>query len=132
MADATRQAGREMRAAGQDLSTRMTEWRLSTADLEADLAANRNIVRTNTSTTPAGNVDAKNIEGMIKGKLAADTKLAGLKFDVNADRKGEVEIEGKARTVDQVAAAIANALDTEGVVKVTSKIRLDPKAGPNN
>jgi osmotically-inducible protein OsmY len=131
--DAAREAGREMREAGRDISANMKEWRLSASDIEADLTAKRDIVRTKTTSAgaPTGNVDANTIENSIKGRLNADQKLGGLKFDVNANRKGEVELEGKARTADQIAHAIGTALDTEGVSKVTSKIRLDADAGPN-
>lgn len=130
--DASREAGREMREAGRDISARMTEWRLSAADIEADVKANREIVRTNTSAgAPTGNVDKGNLEKSIKGQLHADPKLPDLKFDVNANSKGEVTLEGKARTADQIAHAIGTALSHDGVTKVTSKIKIDPDAGPN-
>lgn len=130
--DATREAGRELRQTGRDLSARMTEWRLSNADLEADITANRPVIRTNSgANAPTGKIDEDALEKTIKGKLNADAQLADLKFDVNANDKGEVELEGKARTVDQIAHVMASALDTEGVMKVTSKIKLDPDAGPN-
>ena len=48
---------------------------------------------------------------------------------MNANRKGEVELEGKAQTTDQIAQAMAVALDNDGVTQVTSKIKLDPDAG---
>lgn len=130
--DATRNTGAAMRETGRDLNARMTEWRLSASDIEADVAANRHIVRTRTSAgAPTGNIDDDTIENAIKGRLHSDAKLADLKFDVNANKKGEVELEGKARTTDQIAHAIATALDSDGVTKVTSKIKLDPDAGPN-
>ena len=130
--DASREAGRDMRAAGRDISARMTEWRLSASDIEADVQANRPIVRTNTSAgAPTGNVDKGNLEKSIKGQLHSDAKLADLKFDVNANTKGEVTLEGKARTADQIAHAIGTALSHDGVTKVTSKIKIDPDAGPN-
>jgi len=128
--DASRDAAASMREAGRDLSARMTEWRLSASELEADLAADRPIVRTRTgATTPTGDIDEGNVESAIKGRLKADSKLANLKFDVNANDKGEVELEGKARTADQVAQAMAIALSNENVTKVTSKIELDKDAG---
>jgi hypothetical protein len=130
--DASRRAGAEMREAGRDLSARMTEWRLSASDIEADVQANRPIVRTRTdATTATGKIDEDTLESAIKGQLHADSKLADLKFDVNANEKGEVELEGKARTTDQIAHAMAVALSSDNVTKVTSKIKLDPDAGPN-
>jgi osmotically-inducible protein OsmY len=130
--DASRSAAASMREAGHDISARMTEWRLSASDIEADVNAKRDVVRTRTgATTPTGKIDEDTVEKAIKGRLAADTQLADLKFDVNANGRGEVELEGKARTTDQIARAMAIALDNDGVAKVTSKIKLDPDAGPN-
>jgi hypothetical protein len=130
--DATRDAGAAMREAGRDISARMTEWKLSASDIEADVQANRAIVRTRTDvTTPTGKIDEDALESAIKGRLHSDSKLADLKFDVNANSKGEVELEGKARTTDQIAHAMAVALSSDNVAKVTSKIKLDPNAGPN-
>lgn len=130
--DASRTAAANMREAGRDISARMTEWKLSASEIEADLTANRPIVRTRTDVmTPTGKIDDGVLEKAIKGRLHADSQLADLKFDVNANNKGEVELEGKARTADQIAHAIAIALSSENVTKVTSKIKLDPDAGPN-
>jgi hypothetical protein len=132
VADASRDAAASMRQAGRDVSARMTEWKLSASDIEADVMANKPIVRTRTdAVAPTGKINEDTLENAIKGRLHADTQLANLKFDVNANSKGEVELEGKARTVDQIAHAMAVALDSDTVTKVTSKIKLDPNAGPN-
>ena len=132
MADATRSAANAVAGAGRDLSAKMTEWRLNASDIEADVNAGRPVVRTNSAAgAPTGKIDKGNVEKTVKGKLAADPKIADLKFDVNANSKGEVELEGKARSAEEIAAAMACALDTEGVTQVTSKIKIDPKAGPN-
>jgi osmotically-inducible protein OsmY len=129
--EASHDAANAMRNAGHDLSARFSEWRLNNADLEDDARAGRDIVRTNTTTSPTGKVDKGTIEKAIKGRLNTDPMLADLKFDANCNAKGEVELEGKARSVDQIAHAMAVALDTEGVTQVKSKIKLDPDAGPN-
>jgi osmotically-inducible protein OsmY len=130
--DASRDAAASMRQAGRDVSARMTEWKLNASDIEADVTAKRDIVRTRSDAlTPTGNIDKGNLEKSIKSQLHSDSKLPDLKFDVNANTKGEVELEGKARTTDQIAHAMAVALSHDGVTKVTSKIKLDPDAGPN-
>lgn len=130
IADTSRDAVASMKNAGHDLSAKMKEWRLSASDIESDVTANRPVIRSNSGAgLPTGKVDKGNIEKTIKGKLQSDSNLAGLKFDVNANSKGEVELEGKARTAEQIADAMACALDTEGVAQVTSKIKIDPKAG---
>jgi osmotically-inducible protein OsmY len=130
--DASHRAADSMRNAGRDLSARMTEWRLNASDIEADVRANREIVRTNSTAGAAtGKVDKGEIEKAIKARLNNDPMLPELKFDANCNAKGEVTLEGKARSADQIAHAMAVALDTEGVTQVTSKIKIDPDAGPN-
>lgn len=130
IADASRDAAASMRNAGADLHARYTEWRLSDTDLRADIDAHRDVVRTRTAVgAPTGKIDKGTIEKSIKGQLHAD--IPDLKFDANANSKGEVTLEGKARTMDQIAHAMAVALNTDGVTQVTSKIKLDPDAGPN-
>lgn len=132
VADASRDAANSVRAAGSDLSAKMTEWRLNASDIEADVASGRPVVRSNTGAgAPTGKIDKGNVEKAIKGKMRADAQLANYKLDANANAKGEVELEGKVKTAEEIAHAMAVALDTEGVAQVTSKIKLDPKAGPN-
>ena len=132
VADATRDAAASLRQTGRDISARMTEWKLNASDIEADVMAKRDIVRTRSDAlTPTGKVDKGAIEKSLKAQLNSDAMLPGLKFDVNANEKGEVNLEGKARTTDQIAHAMAVALSHDGVAKVTSKIKLDPDAGPN-
>ena len=132
VSSASRDAAASISQAGRDVSARMTEWKLSASDIEADVMANKPVVRTRTdAVTPTGKIDGDTLENAIKGRLHSDAKLANLKFDVNANSKGEVELEGKARTTDQIAHAMAVALDSDSVTKVTSKIKLDPDAGPN-
>ena len=121
--EAGRDAATAMRNAGQDLKARYNEWRLSDNELRADLDANRPIIRTRTAvSTATGRIDDDTIENAIKGRLHSDSQLADLKFDVNANKEGAVELEGKARSIDQIAHAMSIALDTDGVTKVTSKI----------
>src|SRR5262249_44783305 len=112
----------------KDLSARITEWKLNSSDIEADVMAGRPVVRSRTDAT-VGKVDKGNMEKAIKGRFASDSMLSNLKFDVDANSKGEVELEGKAQTTDQIAHAMAVALDNDGVSKVTSKIKLDADAG---
>jgi osmotically-inducible protein OsmY len=130
--DTSRDAAASMRQAGRDLSARMTEWKLNASDIEADVMAKRDIVRTRSDVlTPTGKVDKGDLEKSLKAQLNSDPMLPELKFDVNANDKGEVNLEGKARTTEQIAHAMAVSLNHDGVAKVTSKFKLDPDAGPN-
>jgi hypothetical protein len=132
LSNAANSAGTAITNAGHEVANtaRMTEWKLNSSDLQADLDAKRDIVRTKDSAvaTPTGNVDKKTLKTAVEGKFKADSDLSALKLDVNAKKDGEVELEGKAHSAEQVGKAIALALDTDGVNKVTSKIRLDREA----
>ncbi len=114
-------------------SARMAQWKLTSNDIQADLDNNREIVRTKdvAAGAPTGSTDKSVIESMVKGRLEADSAIAPLKLHVSADRHGEVKLSGKAESAEEVGRAIALALDTEGVTKVTSKIKLDKDAKTN-
>ena len=110
-------------------SARMAEWKLTPSDLQADLDDNKTIVRTKEEAgAPTGSTDSKVIESMVKARLQADSDIAPLKLDVDANKHGEVKLSGKAHSAEEVGRAIALALDTEGVIKVTSKVKLDKDA----
>lgn len=138
--DAAREAGAEIKEFGRDASAAMaragdkieakyTEWKLNAQDLEADIAAKRPIVRTKSNTgAPTGSMDKSTLQTAVEGRIKADAELANLKLDINADRKGEIQLEGKAQNASQIARAMAIALDTDGVQKVTSKIDIDEDA----
>jgi hypothetical protein len=113
----------------QNLSARMQEWRLDEEQIRADIESDRPIVRTKDAAgAPVGDVDRSTLKTAVEGRIQADDQLANLRLDVDAKRGGEIELEGKAQNAQQVARAIALALDTDGVVKVTSKIKLDKDA----
>jgi osmotically-inducible protein OsmY len=127
-ADATREAalntGDAMRRTGDAMSAKMREWRLSAQDLEADLRADREIVRTKSSVgAPTGNVDKSalkaNVETQVKGQAMGINDL-----DVEIDNETEVVLTGEAQSAQQVSQAMGAALSTNGVTKVTSKIKL--------
>jgi len=127
-ADATREAARDtgdaMRRAGDSMSAEMREWRLSAQDLEADLRADREIVRTkSTAGAPTGNVDKSalkaNVESQVKSQAVGINDL-----DIEIDNETEVVITGEAQSAQQVSQAMGAALSTDGVTKVTSKIKL--------
>jgi osmotically-inducible protein OsmY len=129
-------ASDSMSSAAQGMvgQARMMEWKLSASDIQADLANNNPIVRTknNAAGTPTGNVDKSVLKSSVESRLAANSDLAALKLDVDADKDGEINLSGKASSAEQVGRAIALALDTDGVNKVTSKIKLDKDAGAAN
>lgn len=108
------------------IAARMTEWKLNPSDIQPDLDSGRDIVRTKSSPAgaPTGTTDKEAVESMVKGRLAADSAIAALNLKINADRNGEVKLSGKARSAEEVGRAIALALDTEGVTKVSADIHV--------
>jgi osmotically-inducible protein OsmY len=83
------------------------------------------IVRTKDSVVgaPTGATDDEVIKTMIKGKLQADSETANAMIDVDA-KNGEVNLKGSADTATQVGRAIALSLDTQGVTKVSSDVKV--------
>jgi hypothetical protein len=134
--DAMRSAGRDAAAAmsnvADNVSAKLTEWRLSAQDIEADIRADRPIVRTKDAAgAPTGTMDKSTLKNAVEGRIKADPQVGNLKLDVNAKSESEIELEGKAQSAEQIGRAIALALDTEGVNKVTSKIDIDDNAVRN-
>jgi hypothetical protein len=131
MKTAANSAGDALRSAGNSVATsaRIAEWKLTADDINADLAAHRDIVRTrDAAAAPTGKMDKSVLKSAVEGRIKADSELAELKLDINSKSDGSIELEGKAQTADQVGKAIALALDTDGVTKVTSKIKLSDNA----
>jgi osmotically-inducible protein OsmY len=102
---------------------------LGDAELQADLDRGVAIVRTkdNIVGAPTGNTDDAVIETMVKGKLQADAETSKAMIDVKA-KNGEVSLDGSADSAHAVGRSIALALDTQGVTKVSSNVKVDAKA----
>jgi hypothetical protein len=110
-----------------DISTRITEWRLTPAQIQADIDSGTAIVRTkdNVVGAPTGNSDDAVVKTMVKGRIQADAQLSAAASDIDVGaHNGEVTLNGKVQSADQVGRAIALALNTEGVTKVTSELKL--------
>lgn len=128
IADAGRATADAARRAGNNMRAEWNEWKLSNQDLDADLRADRPIIRTRT--IPAGaptgvvNVDKSALKANVKANVAQHASMIK-DLDVEIDNETEVVLTGKAMTTGDVAAAIGSALSTDGITKVTSKIKLD-------
>jgi osmotically-inducible protein OsmY len=72
---------------------------------------------------PTGASDDDVIETMVKGKLQADSETAAAMIDVDAN-DGEVSLKGSASSANVVGRAIALALDTQGVTKVSADVKV--------
>lgn len=116
--------GDALSRAGNEISAEWNEWKLSAQDLEADLRADRPIVRTRSAAgAPTGNVDKSQLKSNVQASV--QKHAASIEdLDVEIDNQTEVVLTGEAMSADQVGKAIGSALSTEGVTKVTSKIKL--------
>lgn len=117
---------------GDPLGARLTEWRLSDADVEAALNSGITIVRAKDSTDASATaaIDDSLAKSMIQSKLKADAQTAAATIEVEA-REGEVTLKGSARSASTIARAVALALDTQGVTKVSSELKIDGRTNPN-
>jgi len=109
-----------------DVSSRITEWRLSGSDIQSDLDRSAPIVRTKGSVgAPTGSMDDSVLTTMVKGKLQADSQLSTAASRINVEaHNGEVTLKGDASSADEVGRAIALALNTDGVSKVTADMKV--------
>lgn len=113
-----------MHRAGDEMSAKWQEWKLEAKDLDADLRADRPIVRTRSAAgAPTGNVDKSQLKDNVKANVAQHAAMIK-DLDVEIDHETEVVLTGKAMNSGDVAQAIGSALSTDGVTKVTSKIKL--------
>jgi osmotically-inducible protein OsmY len=102
---------------------------LSDSEIQADLDRGVAIVRTKDTVVgaPTGNSDDSVIETMVKGKLQADADTSKAMIDVKA-KNGEVSLDGSADSATIVGRAIALALDTQGVSKVSANVKVSAKS----
>ena len=124
--DALETAAAQTKAAALDakdaISGKLAEWKLTPADIRADLENGGRVVR-----SKAAVVGAKTGEGfdnarvvtVINAKLVGDRQLSALRIGVDADR-GVVTLKGTVGSVDLIGRAISLALDTDGVTQVVS------------
>ncbi|MBL9187180.1 MAG: BON domain-containing protein [Opitutaceae bacterium] len=123
-ADKTKEMASDARDA---VSAKLTEWKLTPADIKADLEKGARIVRTKAAATGAkagAMYDNAKVVTAINAKLVADSKLSALKINVDAD-KGVVTLKGTVKSPELVGRAIALALDTDDVSQVVSLLKVE-------
>jgi hyperosmotically inducible protein len=72
---------------------------------------------------PTGATDDEVLETMVKGKIQADSETAKATIEVDVS-KGEVMLKGTADSAATLGRAMALALDTQGVTKVSSDVKV--------
>lgn len=87
------------------------------------------IVRTkdNVVGAPTGSTDDEVLKTMVKGKLQADSETAKASIDVDA-HNGEIKLKGTADSANVLGRAMALALDTQGVTKVSSDVKVNSQS----
>jgi osmotically-inducible protein OsmY len=104
------------------VADKLTEWKLTPADLKEDLAKGGRIVRSKAAKAGASAsamFDNAKVVTVINAKLVADGKLSALKINVDADH-GVVTLKGTVNSPELIGRAIALALDTDDVTQVIS------------
>jgi osmotically-inducible protein OsmY len=121
-----RQVGEQTRELARDtreaVGEKLRDWHLTPDDLREDLRRGRDIVRTRARDAGERFSDAR-IVTVVKAKLVLDRELSARAIAVSVDN-GDVTLTGEVAAPDLVGRAIALALDTEGVLTVTSRLRV--------
>lgn len=102
------------------LAAKAKEWHLTPEELKRELQHGGKIVREKAGVAGGKIADAR-IVAAIKSKYVLDRQLSALDIHVDS-AEGHVTLTGSVASVDLVSKAIAHAMDTDGVVNVTSHL----------
>lgn len=122
--DKTKQAATDTKDA---IADKLVEWKLTPADIKADLEKTGRVVRDKTLAAGdkvGGVIDNVRIVTVINGKYVADRDLSALKINVDSD-DGVVTLTGTAGSAELIGRAIVLALNTDGVTQVVSLLKVD-------
>lgn len=109
------------------VADKLVEWKLTPADLKADLEKGGRIVRSKASTAGAKTgamFDNAKVVTVINAKLVGDSQLSAIKINVDANN-GIVTLKGSVKSPELIGRAIALALDTDDVVQVVSLLTVE-------
>ncbi len=84
-------------------TARQVEWKLTGDDLKDDIAAGRTIERSKAG-APTGKVkvDRSDLKKAVEARFRADSDIANMLIDIDADRDGQINLSGKANTVERI------------------------------
>ncbi len=112
------------------VANKIVEWKLTPADIKADLEKSGRIVRDKSVAAgeKSGEVisDAR-IVTVINGKLLVADDLSAFKINVDAD-KGVVTLKGTVKSAELIGKALELALDTDGVTQAVSELTVEETA----
>ena len=124
---ASQSGGAPIAASASVIEGRLKEWQLSTAEIQGDIESGKAIVRTKEIGANAltGRGDDEALHTLINNRLLADSETVRVATKMEVSN-GEVAVHGSAASAEQIARVMAIVLDTDGVTKVTSDMKIDP------
>lgn len=121
LADRARDAASSAKDA---IADKLADWHLTGSDIRRDLEKGGEVIRTKAreagSTIASATSNAK-VVSIIKTKFALDKDLSARAISVSSDA-GKVELSGAVANEELIGRAVALALDTDGVIEVTSHL----------
>ncbi len=100
------------------IGNKLRDWKLTPADIKADLQKAGKVVRTQAKAAGEELSDAR-IIAVIKGKYALESDLSALAINIDC-ANGHVTLRGEAASAELIGKAIRLALETSGVIEVES------------
>jgi osmotically-inducible protein OsmY len=109
------------------IAGRVTEWKLSGSDVQAEIDRGGAIERTKEigADQPTGNMEDEALHTLINNRLLADSEGVRVATTQTQVKNGVVTMNCAAATPDMIGRAIAIILDTPGVTKVTAQAKID-------
>jgi len=108
------------------VSDKLQDWHLTADDIKADLDKTGQVVRSKTAAAGDRIGDAR-IVTVVKAKYVLDRDLSAHDLKIDC-RDGEVLLTGVVATPALIGRATALALETDGVRRVTSLVKVKPHA----
>ena len=105
----------------KSLATKAEEWRLTPDDIKRELRGGGQIVREKAGAV-GGKITDVRIITVIKSKYVLDRDLSASGIRVECS-KGHVILSGNVPSVDHIAKAVMQAMETDGVVNVASHLK---------
>lgn len=118
----------EAKGVSDSVASKLTEWRLTPDAIGEELERTGQVVRDKAQATGNSIANASanaRIVTVIKTKLTLDKELSSRAIDIDCD-KGEVTLNGTVSSNALVAKAVGIALETDGVTRVKSLLKVTP------